>query len=218
MRATFWPGWQRTESWAAASIFPGWAAARSIRICETPAIQRSLRRIWTRRPGALSRTAQRTADDYGEPRGLSRYSGQESPGQRIALLDHYGAAQAHRLSGHHLLRRYGDGRHSEIHAHRRGCGCGHPRGNGSAGNLPQPGADSARLRSSDCRGRAVGGLPQAAAERAQADRAATRETVCGRRSGSADGASNSRRCAARIRASAEIIRNAQPDPQEAQPA
>ncbi len=46
-----------------------------IRIWKLRSIQRSLRRTESRRPGALSRTAQRTAHDDGEPRGLSRYSG-----------------------------------------------------------------------------------------------------------------------------------------------
>jgi beta-N-acetylhexosaminidase len=57
-----------------------------------------------------------------------RNAQQKHARQRIALLDHDRSAQAHRLSRHHLLRRLGDGRHSQIHVHRRGRHRRHSRG------------------------------------------------------------------------------------------
>ncbi len=40
--------------------------------------------------------------------------GKKEPGERVAVLDRDGAAQADRLSRDHSLRRPGDGRHSEV--------------------------------------------------------------------------------------------------------
>ncbi len=67
-------------------------------------------------------------------------------------------------------------------------------------------------------GRAVGGFSHAAAQASEADRAATRQAVRGRRSGSAAGAAVRGAASQNSCASAKSIRNAQPDPQEAQPA
>jgi beta-N-acetylhexosaminidase len=45
-------------------------------------------RTLARKTWPLSRTAQRVADGDGEPRGLSRYAGQGTARQRVALLDY----------------------------------------------------------------------------------------------------------------------------------
>ena len=78
-------------------------------------------------------------------RGLSRDAGKEQTGERILLLDSDGSASADRLPGHYFLRRHGNGRHSEVHAPRRGCGGGGAGGNGPRGDLPLAGSNSARL-------------------------------------------------------------------------
>ena len=67
------------RAWSvAASIFPGSAAARWTRICDTPIIQRNVARALGPGPCPLSRTAQRTAHDHGESRGLSGDAGRRS--------------------------------------------------------------------------------------------------------------------------------------------
>ena len=125
--------------------FPGLGGGSLDSHLETPAIRRTLRELMSE-----------DLVPYRELRKelpmimVSHAAYPETPGSdRPASVSAYWITTLLRKQmsyrGHHLLRRSGDGRHFEIHAHRRGCHCGDPRGDGFAGNLPQPGADSARI-------------------------------------------------------------------------
>ena len=134
-------GWLgRSRKWsAAASIFPVSAAARWIRTWRLRRFSARCSELWSEDLAPYRELRNELPMMMVNHAAYPETPGKNRPGKRVALLDYDGAAQAHRLSRHHLLRRSGDGRDSEVHADRRGCGCGDSRGDGFAGNLPQPG-------------------------------------------------------------------------------
>ena len=125
--------------------FPGLGGGTLDTHVETPAIDRSWKAMWSEDLVPYRELCSELPDCDDEPRCIPGNAGQEDACQRFELLDWRCAAQADWLSGDRAVRRFGDGRNSEVHAHRQAAVAAIRTGSRPGGDMPSPGADPSHV-------------------------------------------------------------------------
>ena len=131
-RAVSSPASPRMESSGCGKHFPGLGGGTLDSHLETPAIHRTLRELNREDLAPYRELRNQLPMIMVNHAAYPDTPGGNRPASCLALLDYRRAAQADRLSRHHLLRRSGDGRNSQVPAHRGSRDRSHSRRDGPA--------------------------------------------------------------------------------------